>query len=599
MNDKIRILCIAPYESLKNTVLRIANERNDIEVTVEVGLIRQGAEIVQKMDLNDFDIILSRGGTMMEIKKVTDKPVFEIPISHLDILDIMKLVESYVGRVAIVVYENIEKTLKKLCNILNYDYDIFVVKSLQEAKILLENLKERGYTLIIGDAAATLYTSKLGLQSLLITSGPSSVSEAFDNVVNIYSYFINSTRENLFFKTFANSHELNCLVLNSDGDAIFSTYTSEKKSPISVCRSIIPTITQGTVSVVNKKLSEGFFIITGSKERLIGGTYYLFSIKRSKLIRSQLSGFKSIEIHNHNDILEEVSQDYFDSHKIHPEVWKKLNLIVKSTTSILITGEAGTEKEKLARQIYLDSTEYQASFYVINCTNLTERELNNILTNEKSPIFTLYATIHFKGMNLLKKELRDRLLKELKSMSWTLKCRFIFTYELNYDNNSPEIDAENRNSIKNNTSSIEIEIPPLRNRYDLISNLSILCIHHQNLTNEIQYVGLEPEAQEILCSYSWPENFNQLYRVLKEAMIYSTDSTWISSKSIKHILSSEKTHSSGSKLSTQINLNQPMESIMYDIALLIMKEENMNQVKTAKRLGISRTTLWRILKNNN
>jgi transcriptional regulator with PAS, ATPase and Fis domain len=44
-----------------------------------------------------------------------------------------------------------------------------------------------------------------------------------------------------------------------------------------------------------------------------------------------------------------------------------------------------------------------------------------------------------------------------------------------------------------------------------------------------------------------------------------------------------------------INLNRTLDEITHDIVLRVFKEEKTNQTRTAKRLGISRSTLWRML----
>lgn len=46
------------------------------------------------------------------------------------------------------------------------------------------------------------------------------------------------------------------------------------------------------------------------------------------------------------------------------------------------------------------------------------------------------------------------------------------------------------------------------------------------------------------------------------------------------------------------DLNRTLDDINYDIIRIVLQEENMNRERTAKRLGISRSTLWRILKSH-
>ena len=62
-SGKIRILGIAPYEGMKSIMLKLAKDRDDIDLSVFVGDLHKGAEIARKNFHEDFDIIISRGGT--------------------------------------------------------------------------------------------------------------------------------------------------------------------------------------------------------------------------------------------------------------------------------------------------------------------------------------------------------------------------------------------------------------------------------------------------------------------------------------------------------------------------------------------------------
>ena len=48
----------------------------------------------------------------------------------------------------------------------------------------------------------------------------------------------------------------------------------------------------------------------------------------------------------------------------------------------------------------------------------------------------------------------------------------------------------------------------------------------------------------------------------------------------------------------QFDLHQTLDHITYDVVRMVLKEEHNNQSKTAQRLGIGRSTLWRILKSH-
>ena len=151
MNHKIQLLAIAPYEALKHVILETAKEFPQLQVTVEVGTIYEGVEKLKQHHLENYDAVLSRGGTKMEVEKNTTLPVFGIPISYYDLLHIIKLVEHYQGKAAILSYENIANSARVLCDVLQLHFDIYNIDQWHNAAEKVTQLKEMGYTLIIGD----------------------------------------------------------------------------------------------------------------------------------------------------------------------------------------------------------------------------------------------------------------------------------------------------------------------------------------------------------------------------------------------------------------------------------------------------------------
>ena len=101
---------------------------------------------------------------------------------------------------------------------------------------------------------------------------------------------------------------------------------------------------------------------------------------------------------------------------------------------------------------------------------------------------------------------------------------------------------------------------------------------------------------ELLQSFPWPHNLDQLQHVLNELVVI-TNTPYITYQSVKQILKQEQTSCTFQQTS-HFNFNQTLDNINYQIIVAVLKQENGNKEKTSKRLGISRSTLWRILKNH-
>ena len=83
-----RILAIAPYESMRNLIVNLCADRPEIQLTALVGDLEEGAKLVQTIPSEDYDIIISRGGTAEIIRTVTSIPVIDISMSRYDVLSV-------------------------------------------------------------------------------------------------------------------------------------------------------------------------------------------------------------------------------------------------------------------------------------------------------------------------------------------------------------------------------------------------------------------------------------------------------------------------------------------------------------------------------
>ena len=69
MEQKIRLLGIAPYSEMRPLMLEVSKEYQDIDLTVYVGDLQKGVEMARRNFYNDYDVIISRGGTATMLRE--------------------------------------------------------------------------------------------------------------------------------------------------------------------------------------------------------------------------------------------------------------------------------------------------------------------------------------------------------------------------------------------------------------------------------------------------------------------------------------------------------------------------------------------------
>ncbi|WP_457640717.1 sigma-54 interaction domain-containing protein [Persephonella sp.] len=292
---------------------------------------------------------------------------------------------------------------------------------------------------------------------------------------------------------------------------------------------------------------------------------------------------------------------------------EKASLIAHSDASVLISGETGTGKSKLAKWIHINSNRVSFPFVAINCSAIPETLFESEFFGYEKGAFT-GATTSKPG----KVEIADNgtlFLDEIGDLSLTSQAKllvFVDTKEFERLGGSrPKkvnvriISATNKNLLKSmregsfrsdlyyRIAITKIEIPPLRERKEDIPLIVNSYLHKKGKR-------ITTRAMEYLMEHEWYGNIRELRAVLESACIMAYDKDIID---IQHIsddfISFDEIYSMEEKEIIEPKLSEEkLFSEKERIREALRKSEG-NRKKAAQLLGISVTTLWRKMKKYN
>jgi len=218
-----------------------------------------------------------------------------------------------------------------------------------------------------------------------------------------------------------------------------------------------------------------------------------------------------------------------------------LNMVAKASAtdaSVLISGETGTGKELFARAIHDSSKRSSGNFVIVDCAALPETLSEGILFGHEKGAFTgadksregLVAQAD-KG-TLFLDEIGDlplntqknllRCLQEKRIMPLGAKQEISVDFRLVAATNrvlDKMVEADGfREDLLYRIRTIEIKLPPLRDRGEDIQEIIIKKIHQLAHQYNIATKGMSPEFLEILQTQSWPGNVRELINTLEYAL---------------------------------------------------------------------------------
>ncbi|HEY3271965.1 MAG TPA: sigma-54-dependent Fis family transcriptional regulator [Geothrix sp.] len=285
--------------------------------------------------------------------------------------------------------------------------------------------------------------------------------------------------------------------------------------------------------------------------------------------------------------------------------------VAKVDSTVLITGESGSGKERVARLVHEESTRAAGPFIAVNCGAITETLLESELFGHARGAFTgathdrpgLFESAN--GGTLLLDEVGEvspgmqvKLLRALQEReirrvgeNKNRKVDVRIIAATNRDLALGVADGNFRQDLYYRLKVVELRVPPLRERRDDILPLARVLLAGSALSMKRKITGLTPGAADQILRYAWPGNVRELENVMERAVALSPGS-----RVELEDLPEEVRQACPLPVATDGTV-RPLEVIEKEYILAAMAMNGGNQTRTAEQLHIGSATLYRKLKS--
>lgn len=390
--------------------------------------------------------------------------------------------------------------------------------------------------------------------------------------------------------------------VNTGNEGLFWLNEIKKKSPNT---SVILMTAYGAVDLAVSALKQGaadFILKPWNNERLMATVKSAYELRKSKQEIRKLKRKES----NLKQVINEGKNAIIGNSKALTSVLTLVKKVAKTDVNVLITGENGTGKELIARELHRISARKDEVFIGVDmgsiAENLFESELFGHLkgsfTDAKEDRVGKFEAAHqgslfLDEMGNLSLQMQAKLLSAIQNKSIVrvgsnkqiaVDIRLICATNCNLE--QMVTDGLFREDLLYRINTIHIEVPPLREREGDILILADFFL--KQFAGKYDKPGLRTNhaAQEKLLDYQWPGNIRELQHTMERAVILSEGDVLKPSDFLIH---PKPLHEMGSSAVTLDDMEQQM------IAKALEQNDG-NYSAAAEQLGISRQTLYNKLK---
>jgi len=290
--------------------------------------------------------------------------------------------------------------------------------------------------------------------------------------------------------------------------------------------------------------------------------------------------------------------------KLMKDIFRAIDDVAKTDSTVLITGESGTGKELVAKAIHKKSGRAEKPFVAINCAAIPDNLLESELFGFEAGSFTgafekklgkfelaSGGTVFLDEIGCMSPAMQAKLLRVLEEKAidriggrspMQIDVRIIAASNINF--RAAIIEGKFREDLYYRLNVIPIHMPSLRERKEDVPFLLDHFLRRFNKEFNKKVAGFTEEAASLLLSYQWPGNVRELENMMERIVVLSKNGK-ITSSDLPIGASAKEEPKNIKPLSEAVYL---LEKAEIDRTL---KNAQGNKTKAAKILGIHRTTL--------
>ncbi len=649
------ILFISPYPELAEIALKVIGNKEDIDVRVT--RMDEAVQLALDAERNGYQVVVSRGLTAGKIKQSgIDLPVIDIGIGGYEILRAYNDAKKLGSRVGIVDVEDVIMGLSSLEKIIDERLIKYTCENdLDDVVKGIENLKARGADVVIGKIAMAREARAKGLEAVIITSDYEAVRMSLLEARRVNKVRKQEKRKAEQLKAMLNFTYDGIIALDKEGRITLFNKVAEELSgwtarqamnrnvveviPDAGCHHLLKTgrpelgavFEIGNVKVVGNRVP---IIVDRTIEGVVT-TFQKIDVlqKIESKVRRKLSSKGLTARHGFVDIIGK-------SRALQSAVSLAKEYAAIDST-VMIFGRTGTGKEIFAQAIHNASKRRNEPFVAINCAALPESILESELFGYVEGAFTgarregkagVFEMAH--GGTLL--------LDEVGEMPPVLQSRFLRVIEqreimrLGDSRILPvnvRLIAATHRDLRDLVSKkafredlyyrlnvLSLSIPDLKDRDNDILEIADKFLREFYDMQGKSYGLFSAESARLLLSCEWPGNIRQLRNVM-ERLSVMTGGGLIEVQDVKRALQLQESPPAdpvdASRVGSTVQGSDTGPGVDGDfiaspgkLSFLVGKEKaaheqrlimktleecNGSRTRAARKLGISRTTLWRKL----
>jgi len=391
--------------------------------------------------------------------------------------------------------------------------------------------------------------------------------------------------------------------INTGNEGIYWLHEIQKYDPII---SVVMITAYGDVALAVKAVKEGafdFVLKPWDNDKLISTLHASMKLRKSKIENTALTK----ATHSLKQELNSPSTTIIGQSDAMKKVLEIVKKVAVTDANIFIAGENGTGKELIAREIHKYSKRKNEIMISVDMGAISESLFESELFGHTKGSFT-----DAKEDRVGKFETANKgslFLDEIGNLPLPLQAKLLTSLQNRNivklgSNNSVPIDirlisASNkdlnnmineglfREDLLYRINTITIELPPLRERGNDILLLAEFYLHKYIVKYDKPGLKINQKAQKKLLKYSWPGNVRELQHCMEKAVILAEN----------QILSEDSFVLNGTSSNQKFVLqNKTIEEMEKEMILASIDKEKGNMSAVAKKLGITRPTLYKKLK---